>query len=80
MAFWVLGALFVFVAAVLSGRADGSSLIYAIALLAPVVMAVSFFQLLRAIFSRNSAVSVGQLFASVGAAAVIMTYWYFKTY
>ncbi len=75
MAYWALAVLFVFVAAVITGYADGSSLIYAIALLAPVYAFISFFAFLRSIFSKNAAISLGQFAAGLGAVAVIMAYY-----
>ena len=75
MAYWVLAILFIFVAAVLTGRADGSALIYAVALLAPVYAVIAFFAFLRSVFSRNAAISLGQFAAGIGAVAVIMAYY-----
>ncbi len=80
MAYWVLALLFLFVAAVLTGRAEGSALIYIIALLAPIYEAAAFLQFLRSIFSKNAALSLGQAFAGLAATAVIVAYYFLGYY
>ncbi|WP_425409112.1 hypothetical protein [Hyphococcus sp.] len=74
MAYWIFAGLFAVVALILYGKTDPVFLIYAIAMAAPLFIVISLLQFMRSIFSRHAALSLGQLFASLTALAVIFAY------